>query len=410
MVISLFYLHIYNIQQFTAFISTLKQEKQKLEEENILINIDLKTSIEREKKSSSNVKKLQANIETVESEKQFLDESIKQLNEDIQLGKKQYENIKSELSEKNEQVAHYKHEYDLSLKRLKDARSDYQRCHEKELDIKDRLMKYKSQTDDVNVKLTAKLAEIVSMMKKIKRLEKKNRETKREFEKSQDTLRLCRMKLRNMDHENKLLKDEIRKNQSQFIKMKNQADKILRERDLIANQMYRKVDENSLLEDQVSTLKMTIERGNLQYNERLDDIKIMKNEIQSLRSQCNVLKRGLQNTTDMRQEVLQLHRKLNQERTKAKVLEEEISTPVNVHRWRKLSYRDPNRYELLKKCQKLQRDCLKNAAKLIKGEELIKALQEKISKLEVELQKRPNFEVSEKLLLTRVRIQPKLLI
>ncbi|XP_070506938.1 cilia- and flagella-associated protein 58-like [Chironomus tepperi] len=388
-----------------ASILTLKQEKQKLEEDQLLINNDLKVSIEREKRSSANVKKLQANIETVEAEKLYQTEIIKQLNEDAEFRKKQYEQIRTELNESNEQVAYFKHEYNVALKHLKDVRSDYQRCHEKESELKDIITKCKNQIDDLNNKMTLKLTEILSLMKKVQQMEKRNRDIRRELEKTNATLKLCRVELKNMEHDNTLLKEEIHQNHERFIKMKTQADKIVRERDLIATQMYRKNDENALLEDQVSVLKMSIERGNVMYNERLEDIKVMKNEIQSLRSQCNVLKRGLENTTDMRHEVLQLHRKLNQERTKAKVLEDEMQTPMNVHRWRKLGNRDPGRMELIRKCHRLQRNCLKESTRVVRAEGLIKVLQDQIAELEKKLSRCPKQDVSEKLLLTRTKLQ-----
>lgn len=381
---------------------TLKQDKQKLEEEQLLTNNDLKVSIEREKRSSANVKKLQLNIETVEAEKLYLTESIKRLNEDAELRKKQYEQIRSELNESNEQVAHFKHEYNVALKLLKEVRSDYQRCHEKESDMKDRIVKLKNQVDDLNNKMTSKLTEILDLMKKVEQLERKNRDIRRELEKTNGTLRQCRVQLKNFEHDNSLLKEEIHQNHERFIQMKTQADKIVRERDLIATQMYRKNDENALLEDQVSMLKLSIERGNSMYNERLEDITVMKNEIQSLRSQCNVLKRGLENTTDMRQEVMQLHRKLNQERTKGKVLEDEMKTPMNVHRWRKLGHRDPGRMELITKCQRLQRNCLRETAKNARAEGVIRALQDHIAMLDKKLSRCPSQEISERLLFTRV--------
>lgn len=65
--------------------------------------------------------------------------------------------------------------------------------------------------------------------------------------------------------------------------------------------------------------------------------------------------RGLANTADMRQEVLQLNRALTQERVRAKALENEMMTPMNIHRWRKLSGKDPDKMELIFKIQALQK-------------------------------------------------------
>ena len=73
--------------------------------------------------------------------------------------------------------------------------------------------------------------------------------------------------------------------------------------------------------------------GNSQYNDRLEDIKLLKIEIKNLRSQRNLLARGSANTADMRQEVLQLNRVLVQERVRSRALENEMTTPMNVHRY-----------------------------------------------------------------------------
>jgi hypothetical protein len=58
----------------------------------------------------------------------------------------------------------------------------------------------------------------------------------------------------------------------------------------------------------------------------------------------------------MRQEVLQLNRVIVQERIKTKALADEMKTPLNVHRWRKLnSGIDPDKAQLLTKIQTLQK-------------------------------------------------------
>lgn len=330
-------------------------------------------------------------------------ETLKNLNEDSEAKRKLFEKVKQELSEAREQIAHFKHEYSTALKNLKDTRADFQRCIERESDVKDRLLKCKNQVEDTSEKLANKIEEVVSLMKRIQKLEKINRETKRDLERCQDTLRITRGEVKDLRHENKIQKDELRENDARFVKMKGQMDKILRERDLIANQMFRKTDENGILEQKVSMLKMSLDRGDSMYQERLDDIKIMKNEILDLRSQCNVLKRGMENTFDMRHETLQLHRKLNQERTKVKALEEEMLTPMNVHRWRKLGWRDPDRMSLLRKCQRYQKHSFRQMIKLSRYEGVIKEMQEKNKNLQQELERYSNVKIQERLIETKVR-------
>lgn len=383
-------------------IASLKSEKARLEENKILIDNELKQSSERERKSKQNIKNLLTKLETVESEKGFLEESIKELNDELVERNQSIEKVKLEMEEINVQLAHFKHEYNLAVQRLKDAKADFQRCHEKEADVKDRYDKCKRQVDDTNDKLTSKIVETVNLLKKIKKMDKKNRELQRDMERCKDVLNMSREEVKAMRLENKSLKDTLRDNDTRFIKMKNQVDKILRERDLIANQMIRRTDENDLLEREVSTLKATIERGNGMYQQRVEDLKMMTNEIKSLRSQCKVLKRGLENTADMRHEVFKLHRMLHQERSKEKVLEQEMITPLNVHRWRKLNNFDPKRAEMLKKCQRVQRNALLQLTKIAKLEEIKQALEDKIAEMEKQLSRQLSAKVQEKLMVTRV--------
>lgn len=381
----------------------MKQERQSILEEKAHITSDLKSCRESEKKANSNMKKLQSNLEVVEAEKLFLSESLKNLSEDFEAKKKLFEKVKQELSEAQEQIAHYKHEYSTALKNLKDTRADFQRCIEREADIKDRMVKCKSQVEDTSEKLATKIEEVVTLMKKIQKLEKTNRETKRDLERSQDSLTQTRAEAKDLRHENKIQKDELRENDTRFVRMKGQLDKMLRERDLLANQMFRKSDENGILEQKVSTLKMSLDRGDSMYQKRIEDIKIMKNEVQGLQSQNDVLKRGLENTFDLRHETLQLYRKLNQEKVRCKALEEEMLTPMNVHRWRKLGCKDPDRMTLIRKCHRYQKHSFRQMLKLSRYEGTIKEMEEKNSNLQNELKRFSKVNIQEKLVETKVR-------
>lgn len=327
---------------------------------------------------------------------------MKDLRNDLKEKIQRVETIQQQMNDANVQLAHYKHEYNLAVAHSKDAQADFQKCHEKESDVMSRLGTLKKQVEDTNSSLTAKMSEILNLHKKIKKLDKANRELNRDLQRCGDVIKQTRDEMKTVRSENKHHKESLRENDVRFVKMKNQMDKILRERDLIANQMLRRTDENEVLEREVTSLKLTVERGDGSYNERLEDIKMMTNEIKSLRSQRNVLKRGLQNTADMRHEVLILHRKLNQEQSKGKVLAAEMVTPMNVHRWRKLSHGDPKRMEMLRKCQRAQKNSMLQSMKVMKCEEIIKALEEKLELLQTELSRRSTGDVHEKLMMTRV--------
>lgn len=50
-----------------------------------------------------------------------------------------------------------------------------------------------------------------------------------------------------------------------------------------------------------------------------------------------------------------MQKELMEAKTKVKALSEELSNPMNVHRYRKLEGTNPERYEMINKIQTLQR-------------------------------------------------------
>ncbi|CRL05119.1 CLUMA_CG018201, isoform A [Clunio marinus] len=310
----------------------------------------------------------------------------------------------SQINDEVSQLSFYKHEYNVAIKKLKELKVAYDRSHEKEIELRDCYMKSKKQAEETSNKLFNKIAEFSNVTKLNKKLEKQISELQQELERIKKALDLSRREIREVRRENKNCKDALRENDVRFVDMKNQMDKLLRERDLIANQMMRKTDEANLLEHQQITLQAVIERSNGMYMERVQDIKLMKNEILNLRSQCNLLKRTLQSTADMRHEVFKLHLKLNQERINSKVLKTEMITPLNTHRWRKLKTFDTKRGDLLEKYRRLQRLSLIKSTKIVNFEETIKVLNERISLLESRCNPKLIVDTQEKLLMTRSQL------
>lgn len=66
---------------------------------------------------------------------------------------------------------------------------------------------------------------------------------------------------------------------------------------------------------------------------------------------------------------------LRRERAKMTALVEELELPLNVHRWRKLESSDPERYDLVRKAQSLQRNIVAKTESIVKKDLLI---QEKV--------------------------------
>merc|ERR1712182_131675 len=111
--------------------------------------------------------------------------------------------------------------------------------------------------------------------------------------------------------------------------------------------------------------------GEIQYKERLEEIRTLRIKIAALKRELHIAKQQVVNIDDLKKEVYQLQRELLQERTKVKALSEELENPMNVHRWRKLEGSDPATYELLQKVKTLQSRLIHKSEEVVEKDLLI---------------------------------------
>ena len=76
--------------------------------------------------------------------------------------------------------------------------------------------------------------------------------------------------------------------------------KVINERDILGSQLIRRNDELSLLYEKIKIQQSTLNKGETQYSQRLEDIRILKLEIQKMRREKNMLSRSVSNVDDLR--------------------------------------------------------------------------------------------------------------
>jgi hypothetical protein len=185
---------------------------------------------------------------------------------------------------------------------------------------------------------------------------------------------------------------------------------VVTERDILGTQLIRRNDELALLYEKVKIMESTLKKGEAQYLDRLQDIRILKLKIGELKRELTIQNSKSGEITELRREVYRLQKELLQEKTKVcwreklwcvlcllcvrlsmcvhaqhmlvsasvgfasswslslmtwrcllacgdqvKALSEELENPMNVHRWRKLEGSDPATYEMIQKIQTLQK-------------------------------------------------------
>merc|ERR1711998_430133 len=120
-------------------------------------------------------------------------------------------------------------------------------------------------------------------------------------------------------------------------------------------QLIRRNDELALLYEKIKIQQSTLQKGELCYQERLEEIRTVKRKISNLQRELHIARNQGRNADHLKRQVYSLQRNLLQERTKVKALSEELENPMNVHRWRKLEGSDPATYEMIQKVKTLQK-------------------------------------------------------
>ncbi|KAL7037493.1 hypothetical protein ACKWTF_009254 [Chironomus riparius] len=376
-----------------------------------IVDQQLKTLENEIKHYQHNEQKLNNTISKLKKDKE-------QMTEDSQNLTDKYDLLKEEVNTKNYQINDCKEKVNEIQTRLLKTQHDLQSSQgdvinlEKELqlsketyeELKEKIKSTATQIEKLKEQIVAKEEELKKSQKHIEKIEKEKQGLKVEINSSLIALQHTKSELHEIRDENIKLTKTLRESDAGIEKLKKQLDNLISEKELITGQITRKCGEIELLNQKINMMQMALDRSNSQYNDRLEDVKFLKIEIKNLRSQRNLLARGSANTADMRQEVLQLNRVLVQERVRSKVLENEMTTPMNVHRWRKLSGIDPDKAQLLSKVQSLQKRLLLQTSVLLKKDETIQTITEKVQYLEEFREKLPSQNIKEDLMMMRHKL------
>lgn len=142
---------------------------------------------------------------------------------------------------------------------------------------------------------------------------------------------------------------------------RKEYDQLINERDILSTQLIRRNDELALLHEKVKIQSNTLKKGEMQYQERIEELRHLKIKLQDLQRELDSVKDGSSGISGMSKELVQKDKELLYEKVKVKALSDELQNPLNIHRWRKLEGSDPATFELVQKNESLQKRLIKKA-------------------------------------------------
>ncbi|XP_313461.5 cilia- and flagella-associated protein 58 [Anopheles gambiae] len=389
------------LTKITQSLTNQTEQNTLLEKQQKTLENEIKAHQAAAQKQQTLLLKIEKDRDRNAEEVQNLSDQIEQLNEDLLYRQNLIAELREKLKESESRLFQSQNLLEITRGERNIFERDLTTCSKESEGLKDRLKNAIRSVDQLKEENATKVAELFKANKTIDRVEKEKQTLKTVVENMNTELEHSASELKEKMNENARLNKTLSDDATTMTRLKKQLEGAINEKDLVKVQLTQRVEEINNLTEKLNMLNMALDRGENQYRDRLDDIRLLKIEISNLRSQRNLLTRGLANTADMRQEVLQLNRVLNQERVKARALEDEMLTPMNVHRWRKLSGKDPEKMDLIVKVQTLQRRVLYQSVTVSEQEKTLQQSGKMYDALKEVVEKLPSHKVKERLSATQ---------
>ncbi|XP_067934774.1 cilia- and flagella-associated protein 58-like [Watersipora subatra] len=263
------------------------------------------------------------------------------------------------------------------------------------------------QIDQLKEEITSKEQALVKEHLDRQRVEKEKDNLKAELQRMKQMAAESKAYIEAQEAEERKLLKIISEADAERVRQKKELDQVISERDILGTQLVRRNDELALLYEKIKIQQSTLNKGEIQYNQRLEDIRVLKLEIKKLRREKGILQKSVANVEDLRREVYHIQRELLRERTRCKALEEELENPMNIHRWRKLEGSDPSTYEMIQKIQALQKRLIAKTEEVVEKELLIQEKEKLYVELKHILARQPGPEVAEQLSIYQSTLKDK---
>eukprot|EP00913_Durusdinium_trenchii_P007448 g7002.t1 len=148
------------------------------------------------------------------------------------------------------------------------------------------------------------------------------------------------------------------------------------EDNILGAQLIRRNEELALLYEKIKIQQSTLQKGEIQYQDRLKEVAKLRAEIRACKGEVG-------------------HAKLQV--TNAKALQEELENPMNVHRWRELESSDPATYQMIQKVKSLQKLLIAKTEEVVEKDALIQEKEKLYVQLKNIIARQPGPEVAEQL-------------
>ena len=205
----------------------------------------------------------------------------------------------------------------------------------------------------------------------------------------------------------KRLEEQMRGLEGEMTVVKADLEKSVSKREVLNAKLAAKTQEIEVLQRKVDVQQKVNERGEANYNERQEDVRLLRLEVKRLKEEIAFLSNDTKNLDALKKEVLKLERDLMQQKSRNKVLQLELENPLNVHRWRRLEGKDPETLELIQKINNLQKRLISKQEDLIDKDMKIEEINKLYNESKLQISRQPKYDVHDEIRNLREELKRK---
>lgn len=178
---------------------------------------------------------------------------------------------------------------------------------------------------------------------------------------------------------------------------KKEYQVVVNERDFIGQQLIQRNDEITSLYEKIKVLQGELLKMNNEYEKKLTEIENLKNSRDFLLEEFVKTENIIKNIFELRVTKIKLEKELLTTKNKLRSLEDQTKRPLNIHRWTKLEYSDPEKYELIMQINSLQRRLIAKTEEVNHKDDLIQEKEKLYIKLKGIVARQSGVDMSESL-------------
>jgi len=203
------------------------------------------------------------------------------------------------------------------------------------------------------------------------------------------------------------LKYIITEAQAERTRQQKDYEMVVNERDILGSQLIKRSQELSVLYEKIKIAQSNLAKGESYYREKQREFSSNQDGLMKLRKELENTKEQTECVEDLKQEISSLQKDLLNQKGKVKALSDELTIPMNVHRWRKIEAIDPENYERILKIQTLQRRLIAKTEEANDKDQLIKEKEKLYMELKNILARQPGPEIQQELATYKENLKEK---